>query len=78
MKEIIYFTVYHFNFLSDSVTVSTTAVSIGTIIYNVSVTDNENDQIFYSMDCTPTGGPFNIYNCKWIVPQQGVHFKSMI
>lgn len=51
----------------DQITVSTTAVSIGTIVFNVSMTDQENDQLFYRMECTPPGGPFVIYNCMYSI-----------
>ncbi|CAC5399740.1 unnamed protein product [Mytilus coruscus] len=56
-----------FDNLQNQITVSTTAVSIGTIVFNVSVTDQENDQLFYSMDCVPTGGSFIIHNSGAVV-----------
>ncbi|XP_063407515.1 cadherin-23-like [Mytilus trossulus] len=56
-----------FDNLQNQITVSTTAVSIGTIVFNVSVSDQEDDQLFYSMDCIPAGGSFIIHNSGAVV-----------
>ena len=55
-------------YLSIFIFADTTSLSINTVIghvvFSVLVTDTENDQIYYSLSCTPAGCPFTIHACK--------------
>ena len=53
-------------YLSDSVNVSTATNTIGDTIFTVTSADVENDQISYSMSCSPATPtcPFQIFDCK--------------
>ncbi|XP_056005651.1 protocadherin Fat 4-like isoform X4 [Ostrea edulis] len=45
-----------------TVTLDARTVLIGHFVYNVSASDNEEDDITFSLICTPSGCPFTIYN----------------
>ncbi|XP_048744688.2 cadherin-23-like isoform X2 [Ostrea edulis] len=47
---------------ANSVDVASSGASIGTTVFTVTSTDQENDQLFYNMTCTPVTCPFKIYD----------------
>ncbi|XP_062573085.1 cadherin EGF LAG seven-pass G-type receptor 2-like [Saccostrea cucullata] len=47
---------------SNSRDIASAGVSIGTTVFTVTSTDNENDQLYYNMTCTPATCPFKIYD----------------
>ncbi|XP_048727546.1 serine-rich adhesin for platelets-like [Ostrea edulis] len=47
---------------ANSVDITSSGTSIGTIVFTVTSTDQENDQLFYNMTCTPATCPFKIYD----------------
>ncbi|XP_055996535.1 cadherin-23-like isoform X2 [Ostrea edulis] len=47
---------------ANSVDIASSGTSIGTTVFTVTSTDQENDQLFYNMTCTPVTCPFKIYD----------------
>jgi hypothetical protein len=50
---------------ANSVDIASAGTAIGTTVFTVTSTDQENDQLFYNMTCTPVTCPFRIFDCDY-------------
>ncbi|KAL3853881.1 hypothetical protein ACJMK2_013180, partial [Sinanodonta woodiana] len=63
--------------LAASVELSTTATT-GTVVYTVSATDAENDQLYYSMTCNSSSCPFTILNSGLVQLNQDLSGQTTV
>lgn len=63
--HIIYIILIIFSLFIGSVEIDATALGIGSVIFTLTASDNEGDNLYYGITCNPSGCPFVLLDCKY-------------
>ena len=54
-----------FSLFIGSVEIDAAALGIGSVIFTLTASDNEGDNLYYGITCNPSGCPFVLLDCKY-------------
>ena len=63
--HIIYIILIIFSLFIGSVEIDATALGIGSVIFTLTASDNEGDNLYYGITCNPSGCPFVLLDCTY-------------